>query len=133
QVLGWDLPVYAHIPLIHGPDGTKLSKRHGAVGVGHYRDLGFLPEAVCDYLMRLGWAPGPQHMSRDEAAKLFDLGHLSKGPARFDLDALTSANFHFLKEAEPVRLAELAAPFFAAELGRALDAAEIGHLAAALP
>jgi glutamyl-tRNA synthetase len=131
--LGWPLPVYAHIPLIHGEDGSKLSKRHGAVGVGHYRDLGFLPDALCDYLMRLGWAPGPSHMSKQEAAEVFDLSHMSKGPARFDMDGLTAINFHFMKETPPEGLAPLAAPFFAAELGRPLSDTETALLPRILP
>lgn len=71
RALGWAEPTYAHIPLIHGPDGTKLSKRHGAVGVEYYRDQGFLPDAMCDYLMRLGWAPGADHphLTKAQAAE----------------------------------------------------------------
>lgn len=135
RALGWAEPTYAHIPLIHGPDGTKLSKRHGAVGVEYYRDQGFLPDAMCDYLMRLGWAPGADHphLTKDEAAPLFDLGHVSKGPARFDLDALTSANFHFIKEAEPAYLAEVSRPLFEKELSRSLSEAERALLVKALP
>ncbi|MFD2264676.1 glutamate--tRNA ligase [Lacibacterium aquatile] len=135
RALGWAEPTYAHIPLIHGVDGTKLSKRHGAVGVEYYRDMGFLPDAMCDYLMRLGWAPGAEHphLTKDQAAPLFDLSHVSKGPARFDLDALTSANFHFIKEAEPAYLADVARPFFEKELSRSLSDAERDLLVKALP
>ncbi len=87
---GWHEPVYAHIPLIHGTDGAKLSKRHGALGVDAYRDeLGILPEALFNYLLRLGWGHGDQEeFTRDEAIELFDLAGVGKSPSRFDIKKL---------------------------------------------
>jgi len=129
DALGVARPVYAHIPLIHGPDGQKLSKRHGAVGIGEYRDQGFLPEAVVSYLMGLGWASGLEHPTMESAAPAFDLSHLGKSPARLDADALVSANFHFMKHADDARLAELILP----HLGRAPDDPAKALLTAAMP
>ena len=96
--MGWQLPVFAHIPLIHGSDGAKLSKRHGALGVEAYRDMGFLPDAMFSYLLRLGWSHGDQdNFSRDAAIELFGLDHVGKSPARFDVEKLRDVNAHFLK------------------------------------
>ena len=108
----WPRPVYAHVPMIHGPDGAKLSKRHGATGVDAYRDeLGILPEALFNYLLRLGWGHGDREtLSRDEAVALFDLDGVGKGAARFDLKKLLNLNAHWLREAQPARLAALVAP-----------------------
>ncbi|MEC8728337.1 MAG: glutamate--tRNA ligase, partial [Pseudomonadota bacterium] len=89
--MDWPQPVYAHIPLIHGADSAKLSKRHGALSVTAYRDMGFLPEAVNNCLLRLGWSHGDDEMiSRDQAIEWFDLGGIGKSPARFDSDKLTA-------------------------------------------
>jgi len=108
---GWPDPVYAHIPLIHGADGAKLSKRHGAVGVESYRDeLGVLPEALFNYLLRLGWGHGDrEEITRDEAIALFDLAGVGKSPSRFDLKKLQHLNGHYIREAGDARLAELVA------------------------
>lgn len=108
---GWDDPVYAHIPLIHGADGAKLSKRHGALGVEAYRDdMGILPEALFNYLLRLGWGYGDTEViSRDEAIKLFDLSGVGKSPARFDLKKLQNLNGLYIRDADDSRLAALAA------------------------
>ena len=96
--MGWDIPVFVHIPLIHGNDGAKLSKRHGALGVDAYRDMGFLPEAMFSYLLRLGWSHGDMDIiPRDEAIGLFDLGRIGKSPARFDSDKLRDVNAYFIK------------------------------------
>ncbi|WP_230281289.1 glutamate--tRNA ligase [Croceicoccus sp. Ery15] len=121
---GWDDPVYAHIPLIHGADGAKLSKRHGAMGVDAYRDeLGLLPEAVVNYLLRLGWGHGDQEIfSRDEAVALFDLPAVGKSPSRFDFKKLANMNGQYMREADDARLADLAAPRIAA-LEAGFDAA----------
>ncbi|MEO1406023.1 MAG: glutamate--tRNA ligase [Pseudomonadota bacterium] len=98
EALGWDVPVFAHVPLIHGPDGAKLSKRHGAQSVGDYRDMGYLPEAVCNYLTRLGWAHGDMELfSMAEAAEVFDLSGIGKAPARLDFDKLSATNAHYIK------------------------------------
>jgi glutamyl-tRNA synthetase len=107
----WPDPVYAHVPLIHGPDGAKMSKRHGAVGVEAYRDEeGVLPEALFNYLLRLGWGYGDrEEISKAEAIELFDLDHVGKGPARFDIKKLQHLNGHYIREAEDTRLAALVA------------------------
>lgn len=108
---GWPDPVYAHIPLIHGADGAKLSKRHGALGVEAYRDeMGILPEAMCNYLLRLGWGHGDDEIiTREQAIEWFDLTQVGKAPSRFDLAKLQNINGHYLREADDRRLAELAA------------------------
>jgi glutamyl-tRNA synthetase len=110
--MAWPEPVYGHVPLIHGQDGAKLSKRHGALGVDTYRDaLGILPEALFNYLLRLGWGHGDEEIiSRADAVKWFDLDHVGRSPSRFDLKKLESLNGHYLREAEPARLAALVAP-----------------------
>jgi glutamyl-tRNA synthetase len=112
RAMGWPEPVYAHVPLIHGPDGAKLSKRHGALGVDAYRDeLGLLPEAVSNYLLRLGWGHGDDEIiSREQAVEWFDLGHVGKSPSRFDFKKLENLNGHYIREADDARLAGLVAP-----------------------
>jgi len=111
RAMGWPEPTYAHVPLIHGPDGAKLSKRHGALGVDAYRDeLGMLPEAVGNYLLRLGWGHGDAEIiSRDQAIEWFDLDHVGKSPSRFDFKKLENLNGHYIREADDARLAHLAA------------------------
>jgi glutamyl-tRNA synthetase len=110
--MGWPEPVYAHVPLIHGADGAKLSKRHGALGVDSYRDeLGYLPEAVSNYLLRLGWGHGDDEIiSREQAIEWFDLDHVGKSPSRFDFKKLENLNGHYLRQADDARLAALVAP-----------------------
>lgn len=109
--LGWQPPVFAHIPLIHGPDGAKLSKRHGALGVGEYREMGFLPEAMRNYLLRLGWAHGDDEIiSDDQAVAWFGLENVGRSPARFDLQKLTNLNGHYIREAADDRLVEMVMP-----------------------
>src|SRR5690349_7854120 len=112
RAMGWPEPVYAHVPLIHGQDGAKLSKRHGALGVDAYRDeLGYLPEAVNNYLLRLGWGHGDDEIiSREQATEWFDLDHVGKSPSRFDFKKLENLNGHYIREADDARLAELIAP-----------------------
>jgi glutamyl-tRNA synthetase len=111
HALGWREPVYAHVPMIHGPDGGKLSKRHGAMGVDAYRDeLGLLPEAVDNYLLRLGWGHGDDEIiSREDAIRWFDLDHVGKSPSRFDFKKLSNLNGHYIREADDARLADLVA------------------------
>ena len=118
---GWDVPYYAHIPLIHGSDGAKLSKRHGALGVETYRDeMGVLPEALFNYLLRLGWGHGDrEELTRDEAIELFDIGGVGKSPSRFDIKKLENLNGHYIREADDARLAALVA----AEIGEDADLA----------
>jgi glutamyl-tRNA synthetase len=112
RAMGFLEPVYAHVPLIHGPDGAKLSKRHGALGVDAYRDeLGMLPEAVVNYLLRLGWGHGDDEIiSREQATQWFDLDHVGKSPSRFDFKKLENLNGHYIREADDERLASLVAP-----------------------
>ncbi len=108
QALGWDVPDMAHIPLIHGPDGAKLSKRHGALGVDAYRKMGYLPAAMRNYLARLGWAHGDDEIfSTDQMVSWFELGDLNKGAARFDFTKLESINGHYIREADPAYLYEV--------------------------
>ncbi|WP_133365419.1 glutamate--tRNA ligase [Qipengyuania sediminis] len=111
KAMGWPEPVYAHIPLIHGTDGAKLSKRHGAVGVEAYRDdEGVLPEALFNYLLRLGWGHGDrEEITREEAIALFDLAGVGKSPSRFDFKKLQNLNGHYIREADDARLAALVA------------------------
>jgi glutamyl-tRNA synthetase len=111
RALGWPEPTYAHIPLIHGADGAKLSKRHGALGVDAYRDeLGILPEALSNYLLRLGWGHGDDEIiSREQAIEWFDLDHVGKSPSRFDVKKLENVNGHYLRHADDARLAVLVA------------------------
>jgi glutamyl-tRNA synthetase len=98
QALGWKVPVMAHIPLIHGPDGSKLSKRHGALGVDAYRALGYLPAAMRNYLVRLGWSHGDQEIfSTEEMIAAFDLPQIGRSPARFDFAKLESLNGHYMR------------------------------------
>ncbi|WP_114911958.1 glutamate--tRNA ligase [Acidibrevibacterium fodinaquatile] len=107
QAMGWEMPRFAHIPLIHGADGAKLSKRHGAVSVLEFREQGFLPEAVCNYLLRLGWGHGDAEiLSREEAIRLFDLDGVGRGAARMDYAKLTHLNAVWLRAADDARLAE---------------------------
>ena len=111
QSMGWQVPVFAHIPLIHGNDGTKLSKRHGALGIDEYRKMGFLPEAMLSYLLRLGWSYGDKEIfTREDAVRFFDLSRIGKSPARFDSDKLSDVNAHFIKEMNDNALQDLITP-----------------------
>src|SRR5690606_24464988 len=109
--MGWPEPVYAHVPLIHGPDGAKLSKRHGALGVDAYRDeMGILPEALFNYLLRLGWGHGDrEEFTREDAIEVFDLEGVGKSPSRFDIKKLLHLNGHYIRAADDARLAALVA------------------------
>jgi glutamyl-tRNA synthetase len=123
RALGWREPTYAHVPLIHGPDGAKLSKRHGALGVEAYRDeMGLLAEAVENYLLRLGWGHGDAEIiSREQAVEWFDLSGIGRAPARLDFRKLENLNGHYMREADDSRLVELVAPRVEALLGHALS------------
>ena len=108
DAMGWECPEFAHIPLIHGSDGAKLSKRHGALGVDSYRDDGFLPEALVNYLMRLGWSHGDEeYFTLEDAIAWFDLAKVGKAPARFDTDKLKSVNQYHLRARPHEALAEM--------------------------
>jgi glutamyl-tRNA synthetase len=99
DALGWTVPVMAHIPLIHGPDGSKLSKRHGALGIDAYRAMGFLPAALRNYLVRLGWSHGDQEIfSTEEMVAAFDLPQIGRSPARFDFAKLENLNGHYIRQ-----------------------------------
>jgi glutamyl-tRNA synthetase len=105
RAMGWDLPEFAHIPLIHGADGAKLSKRHGAQFALEFRDNGFLPEALCNYLMRLGWSHGDlEIVGREEAIRLFDIVDVNRGASRMDYAKLTNLNGIYIRQADDDRL-----------------------------
>ncbi len=105
RALGWELPHFAHLPLIHGPDGGKLSKRHGAVAVLEYREQGYLPEALCNFLLRLGWGSGDHEiLTRDEAVRLFDLDGVGQSASKMDAARLLSLNGTYLRQADDMRL-----------------------------
>jgi len=110
--MGWDFPAHAHIPLIHGPDGAKLSKRHGAQGVHEYEDMGYLPEALRNYLLRLGWGHGDDEIiSTEQAVAWFNLENIGRAPARLDVAKLESLNAHYIQNATNERLLEAMIPF----------------------
>ncbi len=134
RALGWEPPVYAHIPLIHGADGAKLSKRHGALGVEAYRELGILPDAMVNGLLRLGWSHGDDEIiGRDQAVAWFDLDHVGRGAARFDLDRLMNLNAHYLRETDADTLVASIRPRLEDELGAALDDRHVARLTRAIP
>jgi len=109
--MGWDLPQFAHVPMIHGDDGAKLSKRHGALSTLAYRDMGYLPEALNAYLLRLGWSHGDQEIfTMEEAADVFTLEGLNKSPSRLDFDKLNDVNAHFIRICDEARLLQLLTP-----------------------
>jgi len=131
--LGWTPPAFAHIPLIHGPDGAKLSKRHGALGVEAYRDMGFLPEAMRNYLLRLGWAHGDDEIiSTAQAIDWFSLEAVGRSAARFDMDKLTNLNAHYMRRRGARDLAEEIAPDLAEIKGEPLGEDDLGLLTAAM-
>ena len=110
RALDWPIPEFGHLPLIHGADGAKLSKRHGAVGVEAYREMGYLPEALCNYLMRLGWSHGDDEIIPiGKAIEWFDIADVNRGAARFDPARLDSINAHYIREADDARLLRLVA------------------------
>ena len=119
---GWPAPVYAHVPLIHGADGAKLSKRHGALGAETYRDeFGILPEALFNYLLRLGWGHGDrEEITRDEAIDLFELSGVGKSPSRFDIKKLENLNGHYIREKDDAELTPLVAQRIEADVDLAL-------------
>ena len=109
--MGWDAPQFAHVPMIHGSDGAKLSKRHGALSTLAYRDMGYLPEAMNSYLVRLGWSHGDQEIfTMAEAGEVFDLSDINKAPGRLDLEKLGDVNAHFIREVDESRLLDLLTP-----------------------
>ena len=139
QALGWDVPVMAHIPLIHGPDGAKLSKRHGALGVDAYRGMGYLPAALRNYLVRLGWSQGDREFfSTEEMIAAFDLPQIGRSPSRFDFVKLENMNGHFMRSTPDDELLQLlidTLPYLPGgpEMAATLTEAKRVQLAAALP
>jgi len=139
DALGWPIPAMAHIPLIHGPDGSKLSKRHGALGIDAYRAMGYLPAAMRNYLVRLGWSHGDQEIfSTEEMIAAFDLPQIGRSPARFDLARLDSLNGHYLRQTSDADLlaeVERTLPHIAqgAELAARLTPELRARLVAAMP
>ena len=113
----WEIPSFGHIPLIYGPDGAKLSKRHGAVSAKDYQELGYLPEAISNYLLRLGWSHGNEEIiSREKAIEWFNFDSVGKSPSRFDMAKLQNLNMHYIKERDNQSLLEYLLPFFDFEL-----------------
>ena len=134
RALNWAGPAFAHVPLIHGPDGAKLSKRHGALGVEAYRDMGYLPEALRNYLLRLGWGHGDAEIiSTEQAIQWFDIDAVGRSAARFDFVKLANLNGHYIREADDARLVSLIAPRLEAAFGRAPESAQRARLAVAMP
>lgn len=120
--MGWAVPSFSHLPLIHGPDGAKLSKRHGATSVESYAEMGYLPEAMRNYLLRLGWGHGDTEIiTSEEAMKIFELRDIGASPSRMDFAKLASVNHHYLRLADDDRLIALLAPFLEKELGSTPD------------
>ena len=133
RAMGWPEPTYAHVPLIHGQDGAKMSKRHGATSVMDYHELGVLPEALSNYLLRLGWGHGDDEIiSREDAIRWFDLDHVGRSPSRFDTKKLENLNGHYLREASNGRLAGLVAPRIEERLGITLNNAALVQLTEAM-
>ena len=139
DALGWPVPVMAHIPLIHGPDGSKLSKRHGALGVDAYRAMGYLPAALRNYLVRLGWSHGDQEIfSTKEMIETFDLPQIGRAPARFDFAKLESLNGHYIRntaDADLLAAIEQLLPHLAdgAAIAAKLNPSLRGQLLTAMP
>ncbi len=134
RAMGWNEPVYAHIPLIHGNDGAKLSKRHGALGVEAYRDMGIMSDAMFNYLLRLGWGHGDDEIiSRARATEWFDLAGVGKSPSRFDAKKLQNLNGQYIREADDQALALLITPLIEGELDAKLSVKDTELLTQAMP
>ncbi len=135
NAMGWRMPEYAHVPLILATDGSKMSKRKGAASVEEYRDMGYLPETMCNYLLKLGWGHGDDEIiSRAQAIDWFDLGGIVKSPARWDFDKLNHLNAHYIKESSDARLLDLLPPFLEKQVeGAALSDVARARLLAMMP
>jgi glutamyl-tRNA synthetase len=134
HAIGWAPPQYAHIPLIHGPDGAKLSKRHGALGIDSYREMGFLPEALLSYLLRLGWSHGDEDIIPiDKAVDWFDITHVGRGAARIDFDKLASINSHYIRESGDETLFDLIKGPIEERIQSSLDQESITRLKNGIP
>ncbi|TAL00859.1 MAG: glutamate--tRNA ligase [Rhodospirillaceae bacterium] len=134
DALGAMAPAFGHIPLIHGPDGAKLSKRHGALGIEAYRDMGFLPEAMRNYLVRLGWAHGDDEIFTDaQAIAWFDVTDINRGPARLDFAKMSSLNAHYIRQTDDARLVSLISPALQSTLGGPLNDLATTRLVRGMP
>jgi glutamyl-tRNA synthetase len=134
EALDWPVPEFAHLPLIHGADGAKLSKRHGALGVDAYRDMGYLPEALRNYLLRLGWSHGDDEIiSTEQAVEWFDLDAIGRAPARFDFAKLGNLNGHYIRDTDDDRLVALTAEHLEQAVGHPLDDHHRERLRRAMP
>jgi glutamyl-tRNA synthetase len=133
DAMGWPVPVYGHLPLMHGEDGQKLSKRHGALGIHEYKDLGYLPEAMRNYLLRLGWSHGDDEtISTERAIEWFNLESIGRSPARVDFKKLDNLNGHYMRQASDEALAEATVPLLKAR-GYLVDSELHLKLIAAMP
>ena len=131
---GWNIPVYAHIPLIHGSDGSKLSKRHGALAVSSYKDMGFLPDSLQNYLLRLGWSHGDDEIiTISQAIKWFDLKQVGKSAARFDLDKLESLNAHYLQNLSTLKALDIIVSGLSKEFGKSVSSKQKESLKRGMP
>jgi glutamyl-tRNA synthetase len=129
KAAGFAEPEYAHIPLIHGPDGAKLSKRHGALAVDAYRDMGYLPEAMRNYLLRLGWGHGDDEIiPTAQAIEWFDLDGVGRSPSRFDFKKLDNLNGHYMRHTDDASLVAAALPLIEKAAGQKVDAAARARL-----
>lgn len=129
DLMGWQAPAFAHIPLIHGSDGAKLSKRHGALAVQAYRDMGYLPEALCNYLLRLGWSHGDDEIiSSEQAIAWFDLDTVGKSPSRMDFDKLENLNAHYIRQADHGALLDEITPLLTEKLNRPPSETELARV-----
>jgi glutamyl-tRNA synthetase len=134
RAAGWSTPLFAHVPLIHGEDGKKLSKRHGSQAVHEWRDAGYLPEAMNAYLMRLGWSPGHDEvLTKEQAAPIFELAQIGKAPARLDFKKLDWVNAQFMGAADDERLTALVFDYIAAQTNWILSDKSRTRIAAATP
>lgn len=134
HAMGWTPPEFAHVPLIHGPDGAKLSKRHGALAIDAYRDMGFLPETMRNYLLRLGWGHGDDEIiSTAQAIEWFNLEGIGRSPSRLDFAKMENLNAHYIREADNARLVALTTPFVEQKLGRALTDADKDRFLRSIP
>jgi len=139
KAMGWDVPVFAHVPLIHGPDGAKLSKRHGSLGIEAYRAMGYLPAGLRNYLVRLGWSHGDAEIfSTEQAIEWFDIGDINKSPGRLDFAKLADVNSHYIRQASDTDLIRHVRELLphldnGAEIAAKFEKAGWDRLAAALP
>ncbi len=129
KALGWKTPQFAHIPLIHGPDGTKFSKRHGSTSVGGYANMGIMPKAMTNYLLRLGWSHGDDEIiSTNQAIEWFNINSIGKSPARFDIVKLLSLNSHYIREASSIELVQAIKPILEKKHKKSLSEKDIDTL-----